>query len=155
MPGSGILSEELLPWDSRGLWRSVHGRPSKLGWPFTTVQWKHTKRNHGLNHWIHGWLHSTDLPRYISRCDWWLSVYENPTCCYVTMYAPTNSRTSDHAEFPASPLIEISNSPFLFLEFRWYNMTLSATFRCIRCIRSFMYRRSAGSCWRVQAKSLR
>ena len=49
-------------------------------------------------------------------------------------------------------LIEISNSPIHFLEFLWSSSTHFATFRRIRCIRSFMYRLSAGSCWRVQAK---
>ena len=102
MPGSGILSEELLPWYSWGLWRSVHGRPLKLGWPFTTVQWKQNE-NHGLNHCesLAGRILRT-CPDILSQCDWWLSVSENTTSCYVTMYAPTNSRTSDHAECPAS-----------------------------------------------------
>jgi len=49
-------------------------------------------------------------------------------------------------------LIEISNSPIHSLEFLWYNITHLATFRRIRCIRSFLYRLSAGSCWSVQAK---
>ena len=32
------------------VWAVCYGRPLKLGLLFTTLQWKHTKQDHGLNH---------------------------------------------------------------------------------------------------------